>query len=98
MCPLFSEKIHDTAGLSRYIAIRVNTDRYRKVLGDIEEEWNILAPGRSFEYSVLVDELDDLYSNEDKFGKFSIVMAFLITGFRAVLSASHNPADILRHE
>ena len=65
------------AGLTRYIAIRVNTDHYRKVLGDIELEWNRFAPGRPFEYTFLTDELDKLYRNDDKFGKFSVMLTIL---------------------
>jgi len=65
------------AGLTRYIAVRVNTNNYRKVIANIEEEWNVFAPNRPFEYSFLEDELDDLYSNEDKFGKFSIMLTIL---------------------
>jgi len=65
------------AGLTRYIAIRVNTNKYRSVLKDIEEEWNVFASTRPFEYSFLEDELNDLYSTEDKFGKFSIMLTIL---------------------
>ncbi len=65
------------AALTRYIAIRVNTDKYRKVLDEIEKEWNLLAPERPFEYSFLADDLNDLYRNEDKFGKFSLMLTLL---------------------
>ena len=65
------------AGLTRYIAIRVNTDKYRDVLSDIEEEWNAFAPGRPFEYTFLEDDLNRLYRNEDKFGKFSVMLTIL---------------------
>ncbi len=65
------------AGLTRYIAIRVNTDNYRKVLADIEEEWDAIAPNRPFEYSFLEDELSELYRNEDKFGRFSVMLTIL---------------------
>jgi putative ABC transport system permease protein len=65
------------AGMTRYIAIRVNTDKYRKVLNTIEKEWTLLSPNRPFEYTLLSDELDDLYRNEDKFGKFSIMLTIL---------------------
>jgi len=62
---------------TRYIAIRVNTNRYKKVLAKIEEEWNLIAPTRPFEYSFLNEELEQLYSNEDKFGKFSVMLTIL---------------------
>jgi putative ABC transport system permease protein len=65
------------AANTRYIAVRVNTNRYRKILTDIEKEWNLIAPTRPFEYTFLEEELNKLYSNEDKFGKFSIMLTIL---------------------
>ena len=65
------------AAQTRYIAIRVNTDRYKRVLAEIEKEWNMIAPTRPFEYSFLDEELNNLYKNEDKFGKFSIMLTIL---------------------
>ncbi|MCK4852753.1 MAG: ABC transporter permease [Bacteroidales bacterium] len=65
------------AGMTRYIAIRVNSSKYTKVLDAIEEEWNVFAPNRPFEYSFLAQELQDLYTDEDKFGKFSIMLTIL---------------------
>ncbi len=65
------------AGQTRYIAVKVNTDKYRNVLPKIEAEWNAIAPNRPFEYTFLEDELNDLYRNEDKFGKLSIMLTIL---------------------
>ena len=65
------------AGLTRYIAIRVNTASHKEILETIKEEWNIHAPNRPFEYSFLDRELQDLYADEDKFGKFSIMLTIL---------------------
>ncbi len=70
-------------GQTRYIAIKVNTDKYGKVLPKIEAEWNKMAPNRPFEYTFLEDELNGLYRNEDKFGKLSIILTIL-----AILIAS----------
>ena len=58
------------------------TNKYKqkpaaKVLAEIEQEWNLIAPTRPFEYSFLDEELDNLYQNEDKFGKFSIMLTIL---------------------
>lgn len=63
--------------LIRYIGIRVNTNNYTKLLKDIEEKWYAIASTRPFEYSFLDDELNDLYKNEDKFGKFSVILTIL---------------------
>ncbi|MBE9510535.1 MAG: ABC transporter permease [Bacteroidetes bacterium] len=65
------------AHLTRFIAIRVNTNNYKKTLTFIRNEWNRFAPTRPFEYSFLDTELDNLYKNEIKFGKFSLVLTIL---------------------
>ncbi|MBA7576218.1 hypothetical protein ES708_18057 [subsurface metagenome] len=65
------------AGLTRFIAVRVNTNNYKKILASIKNEWNRFAPTRPFEYSFLDTELDNLYKNEIKFGKFSLVLTIL---------------------
>ncbi len=64
-------------GMTNYIAIRVNASSYKKILQTIEEEWNVFAPSRPFEYSFLDQELQDLYDDEDKFGKFSLMLTIL---------------------
>ncbi len=65
------------AGLTRFIAVRVNTNNYKKILASIKNEWNRFAPTRPFEYSFLDTELDNLYKNEVKFGKFSVILTIL---------------------
>jgi putative ABC transport system permease protein len=65
------------AGLTRYIAIRVNTDNYKDLLHFIREQWTEISPTRPFEYSFFDDELDALYKNEDKFSKISVLMTIL---------------------
>ncbi len=65
------------AGLTRYIAIRVNTKNYKKLLGYIEEKWKELAPTRPFEFSFFDNQLDNQYTDEDKFGKFSVMLTIL---------------------
>jgi len=65
------------AGLTSYIAVRVNTDNYKPVLDNIEKVWNEFAPTRPFEYSFLDQELDNLYHNDEKFGGFSAMLTIL---------------------
>ncbi|MCK4855289.1 MAG: FtsX-like permease family protein, partial [Bacteroidales bacterium] len=65
------------AGMTVYIAIRVNASNYKKILNTIEEEWNVFAKNRPFEYSFLDQELQDLYDDEDKFGRFSVMLTIL---------------------
>lgn len=63
--------------LIQYVAVRVNTNNYAQLLKDIEEKWYAIASTRPFEYSFFDDELNDLYKNEDKFGRFSVILTVL---------------------
>ena len=65
------------AALTRYVAIRVKTKNYKKLLAFISEEWSKLAPNRPFEFSFHNEELNQLYKDEDKFGRFSLLLTFL---------------------
>ncbi len=65
------------AGLTKYIAIKVNTDNYKNVLNYIQKVWEDFAPTRPFEYSFLNEELDALYRDESKFSKLSIILTIL---------------------
>jgi len=72
-----SRNSRGAAGLTSYIAVRVNTEKYGPVLKNIENVWNEFAPTRPFEYSFIDEELDNLYRNEEKFGKFSVLLTVL---------------------
>ncbi|MCP4311804.1 MAG: FtsX-like permease family protein [Bacteroidetes bacterium] len=65
------------AGLTRYMAIRVNTNNYTSVLKHIQQSWENFAPTRPFEYSFLDEELETLYRDESKFSKLSIILTIL---------------------
>jgi putative ABC transport system permease protein len=65
------------AALTRYMAIRVNTDEYHNVLGYIQRVWEEFAPTRPFEYSFLDEELNGLYKDENKFSKLSMMLTML---------------------
>jgi len=64
-------------GLTRYIAVRTNTDNYKNVLSYIEEKWLEIAPSRPFEFTFHDQELNSLYKDEDQFSKFSILLTLL---------------------
>ena len=65
------------AALTRYMAIRVNTDNYTSVIKYIQETWEQFAPTRPFEYSFLDEELNALYKDESKFSRLSIILTIL---------------------
>lgn len=65
------------AFMTRYMAVKVNTDDYQSVLGYIKRVWEEFAPTRPFEYSFLDEELNALYKDESKFSKLSIILTVL---------------------
>jgi putative ABC transport system permease protein len=65
------------AALTRYMAVKVNTDNYSDVLDYIEIVWDDIAPTRPFEYSFLDEELNALYKDESSFSKLSIILTVL---------------------
>jgi len=65
------------AALTRYMAVKVNTDNYSKVLEYIQTVWEDIAPTRPFEYSFLDEELNALYKDESSFSKLSIILTIL---------------------
>jgi len=65
------------AGMTRYMAVKINTANYKGVLGYIGKVWEDFAPTRPFEYSFLDEELDALYKDESSFSKLSIILTIL---------------------
>jgi putative ABC transport system permease protein len=65
------------AGLTRYMAVKTNTNNYSGLLKYMEVVWNDFAPTRPFEYSFLDEELNALYKDESSFSKLSIIMTIL---------------------
>jgi putative ABC transport system permease protein len=69
--------------LIQIISVRVNTENYKDVLKYIESKWNEFNPTRPFDYQFLDSEINGLYKDDIKFGKFSIMLTVL-----AILIAS----------
>jgi putative ABC transport system permease protein len=65
------------AGMTRYMAVKVNTNNYSKVLDYMQTVWEDIAPTRPFEYSFLDEELNALYKDESSFSKLSIILTIL---------------------
>ncbi|MCD4709346.1 MAG: ABC transporter permease [Bacteroidales bacterium] len=65
------------AALTRYMAIKVNTNNYKEILGYIQKTWEEIAPTRPFEYTFLDEELNALYKEENSFSKLSIILTIL---------------------
>ena len=65
------------AAMTRYIAVRVNDDEYKDVLGYMQGVWEEFVPTRPFEYSFLDENLNALYRDENKFSKLSMMLTIL---------------------
>jgi putative ABC transport system permease protein len=65
------------AALTRYMAVRVNTDNYEEVLDYIQVVWDDISPTRPFEYTFLDEELNALYKDESSFSRLSIILTVL---------------------
>ena len=65
------------AVFAQIIAVRVNSDNYQEVISFIEEKWKQFNPTCPFEYKFLDLQLRALYSDEDRFGKFSLMLTIL---------------------
>lgn len=68
---------------ARVISIRFSSDNYQEVINHIENTWNEFVPTRPFEYQFFDQQLDELYKDELKFGRFSVMLTIL-----AILIAS----------
>jgi putative ABC transport system permease protein len=64
-------------GLTRYLAIKVNSDNYPELIKFIQSKWEEFAPSRPFEYFFLEDKLDQQYRDETKFSKISLILTLL---------------------
>jgi len=65
------------AGMTRYMAVKVNTDNYSEVLDYIQIVWEEISPTRPFVYSFLDEELNALYTDESSFSRLSIILTIL---------------------
>ncbi|HJX71003.1 MAG TPA: ABC transporter permease, partial [Bacteroidales bacterium] len=59
------------------VAIKINTKNYHQVINFIEETWNRFAPTRPFSYYFLDQQIDGLYKDEEKFGRFTLMLTIL---------------------
>ncbi|MBN1186870.1 MAG: ABC transporter permease [Bacteroidales bacterium] len=73
-----------SANFTRYIVIRIPTNNMENTIGAINEKWDKYTEGRPFEYTYLQQDISQLYSNEEKFRVFSILLT-IITIFLANL-------------
>ncbi len=72
---------------SNVISVRVNTRNYKEVVGYISKVWSKYVPDRPFEYQFLDSQLNDLYRDDVRFGRFTLlltILAIIIAGMGLV--------------
>jgi len=62
---------------ARVISIRFSSNNYQKVIKHTENVWNEFVPTRPFKYQFFDQQLDSLYKDELRFGKFSVMLTIL---------------------
>ena len=62
---------------SRVIAVRINSEKYAEAIKFIEEKWTQFVPTRPFVYDIFNDQLRRQYNDEEKFGKFTVMLSIL---------------------
>lgn len=65
------------SAFARVTAVRINSDKYSEAIKFIESKWNKYAPTRPFEYNILEQQIGSQYNDEEKFGKFTVMLSIL---------------------
>ncbi|PKP38638.1 MAG: hypothetical protein CVT98_04915, partial [Bacteroidetes bacterium HGW-Bacteroidetes-15] len=62
---------------ARVISVRINSGNYAEAIKFIESKWTEFVPTRPFEYKIFEDQLSSQYNDEEKFGKFTVMLSIL---------------------
>lgn len=62
---------------TQVIAVRINSRNYSDAIKFIENKWTQFVPSRPFEYKIFEDQLRSQYNDEEKFGKFTVMLSIL---------------------
>ncbi|MCF8230556.1 MAG: FtsX-like permease family protein [Bacteroidales bacterium] len=60
-----------------WVAVKYLPGSEKEILAFLEEKWKAFAPSRPFDYTFLDQEIDKLYSNEEKVSTLSGILTFL---------------------
>jgi len=63
--------------VAEIISVRFNTSNYKEIIDYIEDKWHDFNPSRPFDYQFLDSEIDALYKDDVKFGKFLLILTIL---------------------
>ncbi len=61
----------------QYLAIKLNTDNYEKVISEVEEKWTEFVPNSPFKHYFIDDYLDQHYDNERRSGSIFFIFTTL---------------------
>ena len=79
--PLVLELKHNKRTIdlyTKYIFIKIKPDSYKQVIPLLETKWKHYVKNRPFEYYMLNDKLNALYSEEETLGKLASILTILI--------------------
>jgi putative ABC transport system permease protein len=62
---------------ARVIAVRINSNKYSEAIKFVESKWNKFVPTRPFEYNIFEEQIGSQYNDEEKFGKFTVMLSVL---------------------
>ncbi len=62
---------------TQVIAVRINSNNYNDAIKFIESKWKQFVPTRPFEYHILEQQISSQYNDEEKFGKFTVMLSIL---------------------
>lgn len=65
-------------GFTNYVLIRFEAGHFQQMLAHVQAAWKLFAPDRPFEYSLLDQELDQLYVGENQLGTLVALLAGLV--------------------
>lgn len=62
---------------ARVVSIRFSSNNYQEVIKHIENTWKDFVPTRPFEYQFFDQQIENLYQDELRFGRFSVMLTML---------------------
>lgn len=71
------EEPREIALFTNYVAVKAANGKTSEALQKIEETWKEFSPGRPFSYTILNNELDKLYREEEYLGQATSILAML---------------------
>ncbi|NOT75022.1 MAG: FtsX-like permease family protein [Cyclobacteriaceae bacterium] len=65
---IYNKELFGSQATLNYVAIRIESGRFKEVIGKVESAWKELAPDQPFQYEFLDDNLSQGYAEEQRSG------------------------------